>query len=82
APDRRKVSIRWLTGTVLTGLCGAGLMGGAVYAALDGEYSVGHAPQIAPTVVRESEAQTSTQKTDRILIQTDTMEAHQVIRVS
>lgn len=82
APDRRKVSLRWLTGTVLTGLCGAGLMGGAVYAALDGEYSVGHAPQIAPAVARESDAQTSTKKTDRILVQTDTMEAHQVIRVS
>jgi murein DD-endopeptidase MepM/ murein hydrolase activator NlpD len=83
APDRRKVSLRWLTGTILTGLFGAGLMGGAVYAALDGEYSVASLPQIAPGVARDSEAQTNTtQKSDRILIQTDTMEAHQVIRIS
>ncbi|MDQ0390354.1 M23 family metallopeptidase [Labrys monachus] len=83
APDRRKVSLRWLTGTILTGLFGAGLMGGAVYAALDGEYSAASAPQIAPGIVREGESQTNTsQKGDRILIQTDTMEAHQVVRIS
>ncbi|CAM5776742.1 membrane protein [Labrys miyagiensis] len=83
APDRRKVSLRWLTGTILTGLFGAGLMGGAVYAALDGEYSVASLPQTAPGVARDSETQTNTsQKSDRILIQTDTMEAHQVIRIS
>lgn len=34
---RRRVSIRWLSATVLTGLCGATLMGGAVWASLDGE---------------------------------------------
>ncbi|GLS20823.1 membrane protein [Labrys miyagiensis] len=83
ALDRRKVSLRWLTGTILTGLFGAGLMGGAVYAALDGEYSIASLPQIAPGVARDSETQTNTsQKSDRILIQTDTMEAHQVIRIS
>ena len=35
--DRRRVSVRWFSGTILTGLCGAALMGGAVFAALDGE---------------------------------------------
>ena len=35
--DRRRVSVRWLSGTILAGLCGAALMGGAVFAALDGE---------------------------------------------
>lgn len=33
--DARRVNVRWLSGTVLTGLCGAGLMGGAVWAALE-----------------------------------------------
>ena len=33
--DRRRVSLRWLFGTVLTGLAGAGLIGSAIYAALD-----------------------------------------------
>jgi murein DD-endopeptidase MepM/ murein hydrolase activator NlpD len=35
--DRRRVSVQWFTGTILTGLCGAALMGGAVYGSLDGE---------------------------------------------
>src|SRR5215471_8285219 len=34
--DRRRVSVQWFSGTILTGLCGAALMGGAVFAALDG----------------------------------------------
>ena len=29
--------MRWYAGTILNGLCGAALMGGAVYVALDGE---------------------------------------------
>ncbi|MCZ8317185.1 M23 family metallopeptidase [Phreatobacter sp.] len=35
AIESRSVNIRWFSGTVLTGLCGAGLMGGAVWAALE-----------------------------------------------
>ncbi|MEM8751268.1 MAG: M23 family metallopeptidase [Pseudomonadota bacterium] len=36
APDRRRVSARWMSGSVLTGLTSVLLMGGALYAALDG----------------------------------------------
>jgi murein DD-endopeptidase MepM/ murein hydrolase activator NlpD len=32
--DRRRVSLRWLSGTLLTGISGAGLIGAAIYAAL------------------------------------------------
>src|ERR1700736_3571449 len=32
--DRRRVSLRWLSGTFLTGISGAGLIGAAIYAAL------------------------------------------------
>ena len=35
-PDRRQVSIRWLSGTVLVGLTSVFLMGGALFAALEG----------------------------------------------
>ena len=35
--DRRRVSVQWFSGTILTGLCGAALIGGAVFASLDGE---------------------------------------------
>jgi hypothetical protein len=34
--DRRRVSVQWFSGTILTGLCGAALIGGAVFASLDG----------------------------------------------
>ena len=39
-PTRREVSLRWLTGTVLTGFTSIFLIGGALVAALDGRYSV------------------------------------------
>lgn len=42
--DHRRISIRWLAATVLTALSGASLMGGAVYAALDGEYRFASPP--------------------------------------
>ncbi len=49
--DRRRVSIHWLSGTILTGLCGAALMGGAVFASLDGETNFAAAPQQVESVV-------------------------------
>src|ERR1700710_348729 len=36
APDRREVSLRWLSGTFLTGITSSVLMGVALFAALDG----------------------------------------------
>lgn len=39
-PNRRKVSVRWLSGTILTGLTSIFLMGGALIVALDGQYEV------------------------------------------
>ena len=36
APDRRDVSLRWLSGTFLTGIASSVLMGFALFAALDG----------------------------------------------
>jgi len=35
-PDRRQVSLRWLSGTFLVGVTSVTLMGGALYAALEG----------------------------------------------
>lgn len=37
--DRRKLSLRWLSGTVLTGMTSVFLMGGALIVALEGRYS-------------------------------------------
>jgi len=39
-PDRRSVSLRWLTGTVLATFASTFLMGGALYAAFDGRETI------------------------------------------
>src|SRR6516164_9820662 len=50
--DRRRVSVRWFVGTVLTGLSGAALMGGAVYAALDREANFAAIPERVEAALR------------------------------
>ena len=85
APDRRRVSVRWLTGTILTGLFGATLMGGAVYAALDGEYTFARAPLAAALAPRDAPVDSQSndvRKADRIITETDALASHQVIRIS
>ncbi|MGH6838148.1 MAG: M23 family metallopeptidase [Methylocella sp.] len=42
--DRRRVSLRWLSGTLLTGLSGAALIGSAIYAALGHQTYFAEAP--------------------------------------
>ncbi|WP_190234271.1 M23 family metallopeptidase, partial [Mesorhizobium sp. M4A.F.Ca.ET.050.02.1.1] len=46
-PDRREVSARWLSGTFLTGVTSSGLMGVALFAALDGRQQLATPPEIA-----------------------------------
>src|SRR6516162_8668811 len=50
--DRRRVSVQWFSGTVLTGLCGAALMSGAVFAALDGETNFATVPERVEAALR------------------------------
>src|SRR5437762_9399796 len=50
--DRRRVSVQWFSGTILTGLCGAALMGGAVFAALDGETNFATVPERIEAAVK------------------------------
>jgi murein DD-endopeptidase MepM/ murein hydrolase activator NlpD len=42
--DRRQVSLRWISGAVLTGLTSAFLMGGALFVALDGRQTLAATP--------------------------------------
>src|SRR3954447_1332964 len=42
--DRRRVSVQWFSGTILTGLCGAALIGGAGFASLDGGMTFAQVP--------------------------------------
>src|SRR6202043_1238530 len=50
--DRRRVSVQWFSGTILTGLCGAALIGGAVFASLDGEMTFARVPERVESALR------------------------------
>src|ERR1043165_3265470 len=50
--DRRRVSVQWFSGTILTGVCGAALMGGAGFAALDGETNFATVPERVESALR------------------------------
>ena len=50
--DRRRVSVQWFSGTILTGVCGAALMGGAVFTSLDGETNFATVPERIENTLR------------------------------
>jgi murein DD-endopeptidase MepM/ murein hydrolase activator NlpD len=65
--DRRRVSVQWFSGTILTGLCGAALMGGAVFAALDGETNFATVPERVELALRGAVGGAgATRKADRL----------------
>jgi murein DD-endopeptidase MepM/ murein hydrolase activator NlpD len=67
--DRRRVSVQWFSGTILTGLCGAALMGGAVFAALGGETNFATVPERVEIALRGALGGTGdrvTRKADRL----------------
>ena len=86
--DRRRVSVQWFSATILAGLCGAALMGGAVFAALDGESNFATVPERVEAALRTvvtgiSERVTnSARKNDRLPPPGEANAARQVIRVS
>jgi murein DD-endopeptidase MepM/ murein hydrolase activator NlpD len=84
--DRRRVSVQWFSGTVMTGLCGAALMGGAVYASLDGEANFAAVPEHIEAGLRgalgASDRTAAARKTDKLPALGETNAARQIIRVS
>src|SRR5436190_20493948 len=86
--DRRRVSVQWFSGTVLTGLCGAALMGGAVYAALDGEANFAAVPEKVEQALRGTLAGiaervgATARKSDRLPPAGDNNAARQTVRDS
>lgn len=82
--DRRRVSIRWLAATVLAAVFGAGLMSGAVWAALDGEYRFAQLPEFARIALRQvgERASNVARKSDRMTLLADQTTAKQTLRVS
>src|ERR1700749_2449666 len=84
--DRRRLSVQWFSGTILTGLCGAALMGGAVFASLDGETNFASAPEKVETALRGAinsigDRISGLRKTDRLPALAEPSVARTVLRV-
>lgn len=87
AIDRRRVSVQWFSGTILTGLCGAALMGGAVFTSLDGEAHFAALPERVEGALRGAignlgERLTGMRKADKLPPPGEASAARQIIRVS
>lgn len=83
--DRRRVSTRWLSGTVLTGLSGALLISAAAYTALDQQTRFAEAPTRAQTArgADSEEQQTvNPKKGDRLMRAVDVVAAKQTFRTA
>ncbi|HEX3114383.1 MAG TPA: M23 family metallopeptidase [Bradyrhizobium sp.] len=84
--DRRRVSVQWFSGTILTGLCGAALIGGAVFASLDGEMTFAKVPERVEGALRgafgANEKTASLHKSDRLPPPGESTAARNVMRVS
>ena len=84
--DRRRVSVQWFSGTILTGLCGAALIGGAVFASLDGEMTFAKVPERVEGALRgafgANDKNASLHKSDRLPPPSESIAARNVVRVS
>lgn len=84
--DRRRVSVQWFSGTILTGLCGAALIGGAVFASLDGEMTFARMPERVESALRgafgANDRTNTLRKSDRLPPPGEQTAARNVVRVS
>ena len=84
--DRRRVSVQWFSGTILTGLCGAALIGGAVFASLDGEMTFAKVPERVEGALRgafgANDRTASLHKSDRLPPPGESTAARSMVRVS
>src|SRR6476660_419245 len=82
--DRRRVSVQWFAGTILTALSGAALMGGAVFTSLDGEANFASLPERVEVALRGALGgrEKGAHKSDRLTTAEEPTFARQVIRVS
>jgi len=84
--DRRRVSVQWFSGTILTGLCGAALIGGAVFASLDGEMTFAKVPERVEGALRgafgTNDKIATLRKSDRLPPPGESTASRNVVRVS
>jgi murein DD-endopeptidase MepM/ murein hydrolase activator NlpD len=84
--DRRRVSVQWFSGTILTGLCGAALIGGAVFASLDGEMTFAKVPERVEGALRgafgANDRTATLHKSDRLPPPGESTASRNVVQVS
>ena len=85
--DRRRVSVQWFAGTILTALCGAALMGGAVFTSLDGQANFAALPERVEVALRGALGAAGdklgvSRKSDRLPTAEEPSYMRQIIRVS
>ena len=85
--DRRRVSVQWFAGTILTALCGAALMGGAVFTSLDGQTTFAALPEQVEVALRGAlgiggDRLGVSRKSDRLPTLEEPTFSRQVIRIS
>ncbi len=80
------MSVQWFSGTILTGLCGAALIGGAVFASLDGEMTFAKVPERVEGVLRgafgANDRTATLHKSDRLPPPGESTASRSVVRVS
>ncbi|NTF09345.1 M23 family metallopeptidase [Agrobacterium rubi] len=67
APDRREISLRWLSGTFLTGITSSILMGVALFAALDGRQQLAIPAEAFARADMEQDASETVRRGTRLL---------------
>src|SRR6202042_3608778 len=79
-------SVQWFSGTILTGLCGAALIGGAGFASLDGEMTFAKGPERVEGALRgafgANDKTATLRKSDRLPPPGESTAARNVVRVS
>jgi murein DD-endopeptidase MepM/ murein hydrolase activator NlpD len=82
--DRRRVSVQWFAGTILTALCGTALMGGAVFTSL-GETNFASLPERVEVALRgalgvSGDKLGTARKSDRLATAEEPSVSRQVLR--
>jgi len=78
--DRRRISLRWFAGTILTGLSGAALIGAAIYAALGHQSYFPEPPALSPRKEITLDFGVNPRKADRLVKAVDIVAAKQTFR--
>jgi murein DD-endopeptidase MepM/ murein hydrolase activator NlpD len=78
--DRTRVSMRWFSGTILTGLSGGALIGAAIYASLGNHAFVAEPPSLAPRKEIPLDYGVNQHKADRLVKTVDIVAAKKTFR--